>query len=322
MFRLKQYFFNFFFYFFESFLILLRIFAVFHSRSLKMKHVCWVFLMCIGVTIHIAHSAISRQDYFQDRNEIINEEDDQSFGSDIKLTEKEQLANTIIMQAKLEEYRVGFVHPHLFNPSRHIFEILDAIKQSKLFQIIQKMPKGGILHAHDTGLCSTSYVVSLTYWPNLWQRASNNNNDILEFLFSRTKPPNVDNNSIWKLVKDARSEMGAKKYDEKIYNMFTLYRKNVNPLIQFQDANDVWSHFQGLFILFGPIVTFAPVWKAYYKRFLKEMLADGVQYLELRSTLPQVFFAHVISKNQRNFFSIVSTMISEHFFQIIPCKLN
>lgn len=300
-----------------------------------MRNALCMWLICIGVTLHVVDSALMRNqnmtercqritneldensivtaqtacnsrtklhDYFRDREDLLNYEAESSFAADIKMTENEKLANKIIMKAKEDEFQTGFLRPYLFNPARHIFEVLDVIKQSKLFQIIQKMPKGGILHSHDTALCSTSYVVSLTYWPNLWQRTSNSNtNDILEFRFSREQPHKMpkniisnDNDSSWRLVKDVRAEIGAKNYDENLRKMFTLFDKNVDPRVQFKDVNDVWNHFMGIFIKFEPIVTYVPVWKAYYKHALKEMLADGVQYLEFRGILPKVQFFFLI----------------------------
>lgn len=241
-------------------------------------------------------------DYLEERKHLIDEEIGQSFGADIKLNENEQRANKIIQDAKEAEYQTSIQYPNLFNPSHHIFEILDKIKQSKLFQIIQKMPKGGILHAHDMALCSTDYVLSLTYWDNLWQcTSSSNTNEIITFKFSRHQPADIvddggNNNTttttttmVWRLVKDVRDQIGKIKYDEYVRTLFTLYDKNVNPKIQFHDINDVWNRFLGIFGKVAPFITYAPVWKAYYKHALKEMLADGVQYLEFRGVLPQVF---------------------------------
>lgn len=248
-------------------------------------------------------SRTNLNDYYRDREDFLNFEIESSFGSDIKLNENESLANEIIMKAKADELNAGFLQPHLFNPARHIFEVLDVIKQSKLFQFIQKMPKGGILHAHDTALCSADFVVSLTYWPHLWQRTTNNSNDndIVEFVFSRGQPSNQNANesdgTVWRLVKDVRIERGAPIYDQQIRSMFTLFDKNVNPRIQFTDINDVWNHFMRLFIKSQPIISFVPAWKAYYKNALKEMQEDGVQYLEFRGTLPQVLYFCFIYSN-------------------------
>lgn len=248
----------------------------------------------------VCNSRTTLRDYYRDRKDLLNYEVESSFGADIKLTDNEELANKIIMQAKEDEFRVGFLRPYLFNPARHIFEVLDVIKQSKLFQIIQKMPKGGILHAHDMALCSANYMVSLTYWPDLWQRTSSKNNVIEEFLFSRERPkmPNANqsdgDDSEWRLVKDVRDEIGATNYDEHIRTLFTLFDKNINPRLQFSDINEVWKSFMGIFMKVTPIVTYAPAWKAYYKHAMKEMQEDGVQYLEFRGILPKVFICSLI----------------------------
>lgn len=47
---------------------------------------------------------------------------------------------------------------------------------------------------------------------------------------------------------------------------------------------------------FEPIVTFAPIWKAYYKNALRKMLNDGVQYLEFRGHLPKVYFPKLFNE--------------------------
>lgn len=231
-------------------------------------------------------------DYYQDRQDILNYEMNTSFGSDIKLNKMEESANKIVMAAKENEYSVGFQDPYIFEPSRHVFEVLAEIQQSKLFQILKKMPKGGILHTHDTAICSANYVVSLTYWDNLWQYTENDSDKIVKFYFSRQKPKQMDDDAsgIWRLVKDVRAEVGASNYDQQIRAMFTLFDKNVHPKIQFKDVNDVWDRFMGIFCIIGPIITYAPAWKAYYKHALKEVQEDGVQYLEFRGTLPKVLF--------------------------------
>lgn len=231
-------------------------------------------------------------EYHQSRNDFINDEVNSSLGGDIVLNDKEKMANQVIMEAKENEISAGLIDPYGFIASRHHFEVLDQIKQSKVFQMIQKMPKAGLLHLHDTYLHTADDAVSLTYWPNLWQRMSNKSNKIEEFRFSREQPPNSynDNDSSWRLVKDVREEMGVTKYDEYIRPLFTLLDDNVHPKIQYKDINDVWIRFMDIVNKFRPIVTYAPIWKVYHKNGFQEMLNDGVQYFECRGFLPKVNF--------------------------------
>lgn len=273
--------------------------------------------------VHDGKSTRDLQSIFEEfkhkRNTVINNEQNSSFGSGMKLNAKEQMANEIIRIAKNDELQSGFLNPYMFNPARHIFEVLNHIKQSNLFQIIQMMPKGGVLHIHEMAMCSTDYLVSLTYWPNLWQRTSNKteNNRIEEFRFARTQPPSTSSSSssssashsnkkikqknpestesdsnvdsIWRLVRDVRAEMGASVYDEHVRTMFTLYDKNTNPWAQYRDINEIWDRFLVIFDNVKKILTYLPVRRAYIYRVLRELYEDGVQYVEIRSSLPTVF---------------------------------
>lgn len=225
------------------------------------------------------------QEYLTQRKSLADDERKSCFGSDVQLNANEIRANDVIMRVKAHELREGHINPSTFNPSHHLFEVLDNVKNSELFKILRKMPKGGILHAHDTGLCSANYLVQLTYEPNLWQ--CDKDNKIVQFLFSPDKP-SQRNNCEWNLVSEVRLRAGKENYDTKIRKLFTLFDRDVNPKIQFNDINAVWQRFMGLFGTVGPIVTYAPVWKAYYKQALREMYEDGVQYLEFRGLLPDV----------------------------------
>lgn len=245
-----------------------------------------------GINLDLGLRALDTDQYYKARKEIMDSERESCFGNDIELNEKEILANDIIMKAKDDELEIGLNNPDLFNPGRHIFEVFNTMKQSKLFQIIKKMPKGGILHAHETALCSADYVVSLTRWPDLWQRMPNESNEIVEFIFSRKQPNNQndENSTTWRRVDDVRAKMGASNYDEHVRKLFTLFDKDVDARIQFKDVNEVWNRFTRIFAKIAPILTYVPVRRAYYKQALKELQADGVQYLELRGTLSKVLF--------------------------------
>lgn len=259
----------------------------------------------------IESNFVDLSQYHRQRNDLLTTEIDSIFGSDIILTEKEHVANKIVMQAKEHELKIGAQKPHLFNPSQHIFEVLKVVNQSKLFQIIRKMPKGGLLHAHDSAVCSVDYLVSLTYWPHLWQRMSRNNSEIKEFRFSRKNPQNLlydsfddingdlyDNieyynnedksNDVWRLVSDVRKEMGASKYDQMVRKTLTLLDNDVDPRLQFRNSNEAWRRFNEIFIKVIPLLSYAPGRKQFYQQIFKEMLDDNVQYLEFRSSLRNV----------------------------------
>lgn len=151
-------------------------------------------------------------------------------------------------------------------------------------------------------LGSTDYVVSLTRWDNLWQWGDIEDKELPKYLFSSTKPASIKGVE-WRLVKEIRNETGDEVYEKKIRRLFTLVVDD--PLIRYTDINSIWNKFQEIFTVFGPIVTYTEVWKDYYRQTLQEMYDDGVQYLEFRGVLPEVYFlllAQVFTKDFIPFF--------------------
>lgn len=212
-----------------------------------------------------------------------------SFGGKIKLTKKEKIANEIIMDLKERDLNIK-----PFIPSRHIFQSLKVIAESKLFKIIQKMPKGAILHTHETAMCSANFVVTITHWKHLWQRVTKATNLIIAFKFSKVKPElETKHKDIceWQLVAKVRASMNrtGQNYDEHVRTFFTLYDKNVNPRMQFENPDILWAKFHHTFDVVGSILKYEPARRAYFAKTLKEMLEDGVQYLEFRGGMAKVF---------------------------------
>lgn len=225
--------------------------------------------------------------YRQLVNDIEDRQHNMAFAANEPLNSDEKIVNKFLMELKNKETRNGFESPGMFTPSRHLFDVLPNITNSDLFKFIKKVPKGGVLHAHDTALCSTDYVVSLTARENLWQY--NDPNGVPKaFKFAEAQPSPMENPGNWVLVADERLKMGDEQYEAMIRPYFTLYREN--PLEVYSDINNVWSAFMNIFILLDGIVTYAPVWADYYRQALTEFQADGVSYLEFRGLLPPVSF--------------------------------
>lgn len=221
------------------------------------------------------------EDYDTLRAELLNETLRRSFGSDIQLTELESQANEILMEFKFAELHDGFRNLSYNAAGMHLFDAFKLINQSKVFEIIKAMPKGGVLHAHDTGMLSTEKLIEFTYKPNLWILGSIKEDP--EFLFSDRKPE-ARNNEEWQLVSDVRKN--DTKFDRFLKKKLTLIRNK--PLQTYKSVDGVWEKFQKLFLLTAPIITYDGVWKEYYRETLAEYLEDGVQYLEFRGVLPSV----------------------------------
>lgn len=228
------------------------------------------------VTILFIMSASA--DFWSDRKAILSSEDAQIIGSEIVLSEKEQQVNSILMKYKRKEYDEGFETPGKFNPSRHFFLAKNDIENSTVFQIIQKLPKGATLHAHDTAIASLDYLYSLTYRPNLYGCVENGGVKLHFF----NEP---DTSCNWKLVKDLRE--ADPTFDELLKSQISIIVDN--PYEAYPDINAVWSKFAVVFGTITPMLTYAPVWKDYFYQILKELYEDNTMYMEFRGTLPECY---------------------------------
>lgn len=230
------------------------------------------------------------EEYRTQRLAVIDLERGSNFESDTpELTVREQLANDIIMAVKQEELLAGHQSPRHFAPAQHFFNVIDQIRDSKMFRILRKMPKGGILHTHDTAVSSLEYLVSITYREHLWVCNDTQTNEIVNFRFSRQSPATFDDHNLnWTLVAEERSRLGRDSYDAHIRSLFTL-RTHHQQGDNFRDISAVWDSFGNMFRLAEPLITFVPVWGDYYRETLREALADNVQYMEFRGTLPTLY---------------------------------
>lgn len=229
---------------------------------------------------------MSYEEFLAQRAEFVSQEESRALGADVVLTEDEQKVNEYVMKLKKAELDAGFKSPINFAPSQHFFKVLDQIKNSALFQLIQKMPKGGILHAHDTAIGSMEPVIKATYQKFLWQNGEFDRPSPPRFKFSKTKPEPLDEVE-WRSVADVRKELGNEGFDENLRSLLTLFVDN--PEVAYPCVNHAWGRFFSMFISLEPLITFKPVWEEYYTNTLKELYADNVTYLEFRGVLPPVY---------------------------------
>lgn len=56
------------------------------------------------------------------------------------------------------------LNPQSYAPAMHFFHAKPLIDKDPIFEIIQKLPKGAVLHLHNTAAVSSDWVVkNLTY---------------------------------------------------------------------------------------------------------------------------------------------------------------
>ena len=152
--------------------------------------------------------------------------------------------------------------------------------------MIKKMPKGAVLHAHDTAFVSGKYLFNITYGKNLYVcEVGNEPGDKLAVRFF-DKP---DDKCDWKLVSDIRKNLeAAKSLDKRIHNEMSMLNSSA-PKTDYDNENAAWGKFTRIFEFITPMLLYRHVFVDHYYQGLQEQYDDNVLYLELRSTLPPVY---------------------------------
>lgn len=219
-----------------------------------------------------------------ERNALLEKEAQMMLGSDIVLNENEQLANKLIMRLKHKIIDDGFAKPQFFNFSKHFFTYKEEVKGTELYQILKEMPKGALLHAHDTAVLKPEYLLKITYWDNLYVCFFQEN---IKFIFSKDLPK-TKCESKWQLMKDARdSSKNIEKFDSNLKKHFTIVIDNPNEV--YTDVNTVWDRFMVYFIETESLLSYKPAWEYYFYETMKALREENVMYLEIRSILPQLY---------------------------------
>ncbi|XP_057654421.1 adenosine deaminase 2-like [Diorhabda carinulata] len=238
-----------------------------------MKNVCILVLLS-------AYVPLSSSDYWAEREKLINYDKQFSLGSKLNLTEKEKRVSDILMTYKFEEYDLGFLNPNDFLAGQHFFKVKDKIEKSKVFDIIQRVPKGSSLHSHDEALVSQEYLYNLTYRDNLYICIEK---DQINLHFFREN--NISDSCNWTLVSDLRRS--DKNFDSYLKSKISMICDD--PDKTYSNSNTVWKAFQTIFRTIGGLLTYKPIFEEYFYEALLELYEDNVKYLEFRGFLPEVY---------------------------------
>src|SRR6185503_4151290 len=97
--------------------------------------------------------------YMLRREALLKEMQGRSFSAGVELSALETNADNFLSQVRSNE-TATFTRMGKFPPSQLFFEAKPAIEGSRLFPIFKRMPKGGLLHIHESSSGRCEFVVT------------------------------------------------------------------------------------------------------------------------------------------------------------------
>ncbi|TFK42361.1 hypothetical protein BDQ12DRAFT_676083 [Crucibulum laeve] len=245
-------------------------------------------------------------EYHAKRYELIQE--DRALRRELKgsalRTDVELKADEVIRRIRAEEaesiWKEEYTSiPHPF-PGMEFLTGKSIIMKTKLFKILNKMPKGALLHAHLDATVNAHFLLELALQqPALHVRvqatvtASNFLTNLPEFralpqeqfsdaaaLTDEAYPPGS-----WISLAKARATFNHSLGGPEGFDKWVTGSMTINPAEAYGTHNTVtkiWQKFTSCFIVSTGLIRFEPIFANYIKEFLLTSIEDGISYIEAR----------------------------------------
>ncbi|KAH8327271.1 hypothetical protein KR074_009192, partial [Drosophila pseudoananassae] len=251
--------------------------------------------------------------YDEARRAFLAAEENLLTGGHTYLSEKEIKVNEVFMNYKIKEIDHGLENEEENAAELHFFKAKPLIDKSKVFQFLRRMPKGGLLHLHNSASVSSEWVVNnISYYPGMLRCTTTKGKTVLTF---RRAPAKHKCQSEYVLISDERGNASDPQvYDqdfEHFINMYTPY-----PEQEYSTTKKAWTRFQDMFDSFNDALVYLPVFRLYSWRALEELYNDNIMYAELRSTLRPLYGENgtnfPIDRTIQEFYEINEQFIQQH----------
>jgi adenosine deaminase CECR1 len=174
----------------------------------------------------------------------------------------------------------------------------ERMESTKLWRIVHKMPKGALLHAHMDAMVEFDYLLDLLLRePGIHIRAnsplsSTGALDAAAVVFQFRKTAQIPDCGIWEdeykpgtltlltHAADTFPQGGRDGFLKWLYSRCTLSRTEATE--QHHGVNEIWQKFQSCFGVVDSIIHYEPIFRAFLRRLLQSLKADGVNYAEIR----------------------------------------
>ena len=173
------------------------------------------------------------------------------------------------------------------------------LEGTRLWNIVQRMPKGALLHAHMDAMIDVEWLFEQAlatkgmylYAPEALCSASALQS--APFLFAFSSEPPTQASSIWQsnYVPSTRVPVtqAAESFPDGGQAGFLTWLKDrctITPsesVAHHHGLNAIWDKFRAAFVILGSIIFYEPIFRASVKRIFEKCLADGIRWVDLRA---------------------------------------
>ncbi|GAM25170.1 hypothetical protein SAMD00019534_083450, partial [Acytostelium subglobosum LB1] len=244
-----------------------------------------IFILLLLSFMTLTLQCVQSQDlkqYMKERALLVDSENAIKDGAFIHLTAAEQSANeifTTILQT--EELQLSNNDPSSLN----FFGAKSIIETTEIFGILDKMPKGSILHAHQDSSATYDYLIdTASYLPNCYMYIGNDQQQsgiyYGSFYFFAQQPAN----SNWVLLSTLRQNSdNVNQFDQQLLTNLTLETDD------FGDYVGLWRKFDAIFGRVAGLVSYLPATIGYMQHLVNQTIANNVQHIELRKVFGDTY---------------------------------
>ncbi|CCM05080.1 uncharacterized protein FIBRA_07287 [Fibroporia radiculosa] len=280
------------------------------------KSLSWHCRLCMKDPHSIKDSRRAMSDeYFARRQQLIQEDRARRVDTNKlqRLTNIEKRADNIVRSIRSAEavsvwgtesttifdYTPDDTTPNVF-PGMAFLTGRDIVMKTRLFQILSKMPKGALLHAHLDATVNVRVLIELALGqPALHVRspASLTANNIRAMIPEFKALPADQFSNLISLTDQAYPRGGwvpfykaRETFDPALggpagFDDWVVRALMINPLEAYGTHNTttkIWAKFTSTFRIGHPLVYFMPIWHEYIRRFIWSSIEDGISYVEAR----------------------------------------
>lgn len=188
-----------------------------------------------------------------------------------------------------------------FYPGMMFMLAKDRMEDTKLWNIVRKMPKGALLHAHMDAMVNFDHILAeLLKMPGMHMSADRplTNPDAkrnAELVFRYRAQEQTDAN-VWEdgytadkfelltKVADDYPDGGKGGFLVWLKSRCTLHLSD--SVEQHHGVDAIWHKFMKCFVVVGSIIHYEPMWRIFLRRLMSVLKADGLSWAELRYASP------------------------------------